>query len=114
MKWWELYYVKGAPGRLVFLVVPENEVSDEASFKKLLTGRLLAECDELTQALSTALALKTLDVIVTGPEAYICVQNEIDRRIKQGKALGQLKPRHIYEVANDDELEELIANKIKG
>jgi len=113
VKWWELYHVKGAPGRLVFLVIPEKDVADESSFKKLLMGRLLAECDELTKALSTAMALKTLDVIITRPEAYVQIQNEIDRRIKQGRALGQLKPGHIYVVETDGELKTLIASKIK-
>ncbi len=113
VKWWELYHVKGAPGRLVFLVIPEKEVADEAAFKKLLLGRLLKECDELTKALSTAMALRTLDVIITGPGAYVSIQAEIDRRIKQGRALGQLKPRHIYSVNDAGELEGLIASKIK-
>jgi phenylacetate-coenzyme A ligase PaaK-like adenylate-forming protein len=113
VKWWELYHVKGAPGRLVFLVIPEKDVTDKVSFRKLLMGRLLAECDELTRALSTAMALKTLDIIITKPEAYVHIQNEIDRRIKQGRALGQLKPRHIFMVEGDGELQELIASKIK-
>jgi phenylacetate-coenzyme A ligase PaaK-like adenylate-forming protein len=112
VKWWELYHVKGAPGRLVFLVIPEKGVADVASFKKLLMRRLLAECDELARALSTAAALRTLDFVVTRPEAYIQVQNEIDRRIKQGRALGQLKPRHIYMVESEADLNVLIASKI--
>lgn len=110
VKWWEFYRVKGSPPRLVFLIIPEREISDESEMRSKITERLI----NLESFLTVAFSLNLVDIVVTRPAAYKCIEAEIDRRVKEGRSLGQLKPKHINYVETEGELKQLIAEKISA
>ncbi len=112
VRWWELYNVKGDPGRLVFLIIPERPVESEAAFRKEMLRHLLKECDDVLHTLQVATDLGRLEVMITRPEAYTIVQREIDKRIKEGRSLGQLKPKHIFIVDGEDEFTRTVDPKL--
>jgi hypothetical protein len=47
--------------------------------------------------------LGRLEFIITGPAAYSIVQREIDKRIKEGRSSGRLRPKHVFIVDGEDE-----------
>jgi hypothetical protein len=108
VRWWEFYRVKGSPPRIVFLIIPETDVKNDAEFRSKITSKLM----NLEAFLNVAFSLDLARVIVTKPAAYGCIEAEIDRRVKEGRALGQLKPRHITYVESEEELQRLISNKL--
>jgi len=110
VKWWEFYRVQGSPPRLVFLIIPESEVSDEADMKSKITGRLI----NLEGFLTVAFSLNLVEIVVTKPAAYKYIDAEIDKRVKEGRALGQLKPKHINYVESEEALRQLTDAKISA
>ncbi|MEM2940251.1 MAG: hypothetical protein QW304_01675 [Thermoproteota archaeon] len=110
VKWWELYNVKGNPGKLVFLVIPEKEVENVEAFKTELFNNLARECDF---SVSIAYELKMMDFIITKPSAYKAIQEEISRRANEGRSLGQLKPKHIYTVRDEEEIKRHLNHKFQ-
>jgi hypothetical protein len=123
LRWWELYHVKGSPGRFVFLIIPEKKVTDNVAFKAEITNSLINMFEEFTSAVQARAYLvggvksmkdqsTYLDLIITRPSAYDIIDREIQRRIKEGRTMGQLKPKRIYIVENDEELQRLTAEKL--
>jgi hypothetical protein len=110
VKWWELYSVKGNPGKLVFLVIPEKEVENEEAFKAEIFNNLAHECDF---SVSIAYELKMMDFIITKPSAYKAIREEISRRANEGRSLGQLKPKHIYTLRDEEELKWLLNHRFQ-
>lgn len=113
IRWWELYNIKGSPGRLCFLIIPENDVTDVERFKKDVLGHLLKECDDPHHTLEIGIELGRLDLLVTKAAAYAAVQREIDKRAREGRALGQLKPKRIRTVDGEEAFQEAIAEKMQ-
>lgn len=114
VRWWELYNIKGEPGRLVFLVIPDKDVEDPERFRKETLRILLRKCDDPHHTLQIGHELGRLDVMVTRARAYEVVQREIERRIKEGRSLGQLKPKHIYKVEGEEEFRRAVREKLEA
>jgi len=123
VRWWELYHVKGSPGRFVFLVIPESKVQDEAAFRAELSRALVYMFEEFTSAATGRAFLvggansmldqqSYVDLIVTRPEAYDIIDAEIKRRIKEGRTMGQVKPKRIFKVESDEALAALTKEKM--
>lgn len=112
VRWWELYNIKGQPGRLCFLVIPEKEVGDRELYKRKVLDLLLRECDDPHHTLEIGHELGRLDIIVTDVKAYDVVQREIDRRTREGRSLGQLKPKRIVKVESEEAFLDAIKEKM--
>lgn len=124
VRWWELYHVKGSPGKFVFLIIPEGSVSDEIAFREEILHSLVNMFQEFTAAAQARAFLvggttamedeKTyVDLMITRPSAYELIDSEIKRRIKEGRAVGQLKPKRIFIVENDEALNALTREKMQ-
>lgn len=50
--------------------------------------------------------------MITKADAYDSVQREIDRRVREGRSIGQLKTNHIHVVENQKEFQRIIDEKI--
>jgi phenylacetate-coenzyme A ligase PaaK-like adenylate-forming protein len=114
VRWWELHHLRGSPGRLVFLVIPGRPLEDETGFRQRLNRCLLEAGEGLRNAIGSAQALDAFDLVVAAPEAYGVVQAEIDRRIKEKRNLGQIKPRHIYFADSREELDAGLDPKLQA
>jgi len=125
IRWWELYNIKGAPGRFVFLIIPEEKVKDEAVFRREIMASLsktFVEFDAvetgrqfiLDEARNGESATHThlIELMIARPEAYDVIDREIKRRVKTGRSVGQQKPRRIIKVENEEELKRLTAEKM--
>ncbi len=112
IRWWELYNIKGNPGRLCFLIIPEKDVTDVERFKKDVLDHLLKECDDPHHTLEIGIELGRLDLMITKAAAYSVVQREIDQRAREGRALGQLKPKRIRTVDGEEAFKEAVAEKM--
>ncbi len=110
VRWWEFYRVKGSPPRIVFLIIPETDVADESEYRSKITTKLM----NLEAFLNVAFSLDLAEIKVTKPAAYRHIEAEIDKRVKEGRALGQLKPRHINYVDSEEELQKAIADKLSA
>jgi phenylacetate-coenzyme A ligase PaaK-like adenylate-forming protein len=113
VRWWELHYLRGSPGRLVLLVIPEGEPSDKTGFGETLRRCLQNSSPLLANAIGTAQVLGAFELIVTAPEAYTAVQAEIERRVREKRNLGQMKPRHIYFSDAQKEMDALLRPKLQ-
>jgi phenylacetate-coenzyme A ligase PaaK-like adenylate-forming protein len=102
VRWWELYIVRGKPGRLVFVVIPDRSPSDLQAFRRQLMHRLMDECDDPLHTFKVGEELGYFDIYIAPPEAYASIQNEIDRRMREGRSIGQLKPKRIMPIAEVD------------
>jgi phenylacetate-coenzyme A ligase PaaK-like adenylate-forming protein len=110
VRWWDLYIhppTKEVPfTKFKFEVVPAEEIKDEKAFKKEVKLLLRRECDELDYLLKQVENVypkeyveNLLEINILPPRAYEeKVQKEIERRIKEGRPLGQLKPKQIHYV----------------
>lgn len=127
IRWWELYHIRGSPGRFIFLVIPEAPVQDMLSFKAEIhtsltktfveysavdTGRQFILGDSATA--KNAVHKELIEVIVTRPEAYNIVDREVKRRLKEGRAMGRQKPKRIFKVDNEAEFKRLVDEKLKA
>jgi phenylacetate-coenzyme A ligase PaaK-like adenylate-forming protein len=111
VRWWELYNIREMPARLALVVIPESDPHDVERFKNEVTRRLTEERSDLPQSFQIANDLKKLEVIVLAPQAYNVIQAEIDRRIKEGRSYGQLKPKHIYVMQSGEEFRRIMRDK---
>ena len=123
VKWWELYDVKGSPGKLVFLVIPEKVVDDLESFKTEISKNLLSDLTYL-EIMNMAKAFidggasgfeqygRKLDITITKTTAYQRVEEEIQRRVKEGYSYGRIKPKRIYLCKNECEYQNLLAKRL--
>jgi phenylacetate-coenzyme A ligase PaaK-like adenylate-forming protein len=112
VRWWELHYLRGSPGRLVCLVIPASEPHDRAAYGERLRHCLRTTSPLLGNAVGTAQALGAFELIVAAPEAYAAVKAEIDRRVRQKRDLGQIKPRHIYFSDSQEDMDALLRPKL--
>jgi phenylacetate-coenzyme A ligase PaaK-like adenylate-forming protein len=111
VRWWEMYNIREMPARLAVVVIPEEDPSDVARFKSEIVRRLTEEKSDIPHSFQTANDLGKLDVIVLPAKAYGVIEAEIDRRIKEGRSYGQLKPKHIYSMPGDEEFKRTIREK---
>ena len=58
--------------------------------------------------------LGRVEVLSTRPEAYRLIQEEIDRRVKEGRSLGQLKPKRIHHVESEAEFQRAVGRKLEA
>lgn len=114
VRWWELYNIKGEPGRLCFLVIPDRDVDDEERFRRETLHHLLRECDDPHHTLQIGHELGRVEVLSTRAGAYRLIQAEIDRRVKEGRSLGQLKPKRIYKVGSEEEFRTAVREKLEA
>lgn len=114
VRWWEIYNIKEMPARLVVVVIPDADPSDARRFAGEVVRRLTEERSDIPHSFQTANDLGKLEVIVLPGEAYNMIQAEIDRRIKEGRSFGQLKPKHIYSIASHDEFVHMMQEKYEG
>ncbi len=125
VRWWELYQVKGSPGRFVFLIIPETEVSDDAAFRNQIMDSLVHMFDDFTAAAQGRAYLvggssemmdqnKHLGLLITRPTAYNIIDAEVKKRIKQGRTMGQVKPKRIYVVDGEEFLQALTKEKMQA
>ena len=125
VRWWELYHVKGSPGRFVFLIIPEKAVPDDAAFRSEISNSLVNMFEEFTTAVQARAFLvggnsslndqsRYLDIIITRPSAYDIIDREIQRRIREGRTMGQLKPKRIYIVENGEDLRKMTTEKVQA
>jgi phenylacetate-coenzyme A ligase PaaK-like adenylate-forming protein len=114
VRWWELYNIRGEPGRLCFLVIPDKDVDDAERFKRETLNHLLRECDDPHHTLQIGHELGRVEVLTTTAKAYSIVQQEIDRRVKEGRSLGQLKPKRIYKVDSEEEFRSAVKVKLEA
>lgn len=101
VRWWELYVVRGSPGRLVFVVIPTNPPDDPEAFRRHLFHRLVKECQDPLHTFQVGEELGYFDLLVAPPGAYSAIQEEIDRRMREGRPIGQLKPKRIRPISED-------------
>jgi phenylacetate-coenzyme A ligase PaaK-like adenylate-forming protein len=128
IRWWELYQVKGSPGRFVFLVIPEDNVQNEPAFRAEIlaslaktfvefnavdTGRQFILNDGANNRNSTR-HKDLVELMIARPEAYNVIDREIKRRLQEGRAMGQQKPNRIIKVENENEFKRLIAEKMNA
>jgi phenylacetate-coenzyme A ligase PaaK-like adenylate-forming protein len=113
VKWWELYNIKGNPGRLVFLIIPERDMEDVEAYHKEILRCLLKECDDYHKTLETSCDLGRLEVMITKAKNHSIIQAEIDRRVKEGRSIGQLKPKHIFVMESEAAFQKAIAEKFR-
>ncbi|OPY31330.1 MAG: GH3 auxin-responsive promoter [Methanomassiliicoccales archaeon PtaU1.Bin124] len=111
VRWWEIFKIKGAPARLIILVIPESDPSDRSRFKHEIFQRLTHEDPDIPQSFLIANDLGMLDVIVLPSDAFQSVQAEIDRRVKEGRSYGQLKPKRIHVMSNEEEYEKAMTDR---
>ena len=111
VRWWELYNIKGSPGRLVMLIFPEREIGHIEDFRNEMKGRLVKDIDDLFNTFRVANDLDRLDVIIADHTAYQVIQDEIDGRAREGRSLGQLKPKHIFVIDDEGEFSRSISER---
>lgn len=129
IRWWELYHVKGSPGRFAFLVIPEGKVQDEGAFRAEIlasltktfveydavdTGRQFILKGTKNNNSNSASHKQLIELMIARPEAYNIIDREIKRRLQEGRAMGQQKPKRIIKVENENELKRLIAEKMSA
>jgi phenylacetate-coenzyme A ligase PaaK-like adenylate-forming protein len=128
IRWWELYHIKGSPGRFIFLVIPEAPVQNPQEFQAEIhasltktfveygavdTGRQFI-LDQSSGNGNGGLHKELIEVLVTRPEAYNVVDREVKRRLKEGRAMGRQKPKRIFKVENEVEFKRLVEEKLKA
>jgi hypothetical protein len=131
IRWWELYHVKGSPGRFAFLIIPEERVQDEAAFRAEISASLaktFVEYDAVDtgrqfildpagggansrSGASSNAAHRGHD---NAPEAYGVIDREIKRACRRGARWGQQKPKRIIKVESEEELKRLTAEKLRA
>jgi phenylacetate-coenzyme A ligase PaaK-like adenylate-forming protein len=109
--WWELYNIRDTPSRLAMVVIPKSDPSDIDRFRREVMGRLMEERTDIPQIFEIAEFLQKFEVIVLSSDAYKVIQAEIDRRVKEGRSLGQLKPKHIHILHSEREFRDLMKDK---
>jgi len=93
------------------VVIPETDPSDIGRFKSEVVRRLTEEKSDIPHSFQTANDLGKLEVIVLPAQAYNVIESEIDRRIREGRSYGQLKPKHIYSMPGEEEFRRAMKEK---
>lgn len=97
----------------MFLIIPEKDVEDVERYRKEIIRCLLKECDNHHQTLEIGHDLGRLEVMIAKAENHSIIQAEIDKRIKEGRSIGQLKPKHIFVIQGEEAFQKAIAEKIR-
>ncbi|MGD0818988.1 MAG: hypothetical protein ABR986_11440 [Methanomassiliicoccales archaeon] len=113
VRWWELYNIKICPARIVFLIIPDKNVADKERYGREVLHHLLRECDDLLHTLKVGHDLGRVEVKVCNAEAFKVIQEEIDRRMREGRSLGQMKPKHIITVGSEAEFNKSTEGKLQ-
>ncbi len=114
VRWWEVFVVEGTPAWMVFVVIPQKRPDDPDAFRKLLLNRLTNEIDDPLHTIKVGDELGRFELVITPPEAYAVIQSEIDRRMGEGRPIGQMKPKRIHPVTEERLREALLVRKIEG
>jgi phenylacetate-coenzyme A ligase PaaK-like adenylate-forming protein len=101
VRWWEVFVVEGTPAWMVFVVIPHKKPDDPEAFRKLLLNRLTNEINDPTHTIKVGDELGRFELLITPPEAYAVIQVEIDRRMSEGRPIGQLKPKRMHHVTEE-------------
>ncbi len=103
LRWWELYKVNGSPGRLEFVVYP---IADgNFGLQEDVIAKLVHKVNDYHHTFAVAYELGLLEVRIMPASAYAAIQREIDARARASNSLGQLKPKHIFVMSSQAELE---------
>lgn len=105
VRWWELYKLHGSPGRYLFWVVPGHAVADPAAYKRDLARCLLDPAEDHAVSFSLAMELNRLEIIVAEPAAFGAIEAIIGERLREGRPIGQAKPRHVFILKSEAEYE---------
>lgn len=101
VRWWEVFVVGGTPAWMLFVVIPQKKPDDPEAFRKLLLNRLTNEISDPLHTIKVGNELGRFELMITPPEAYAVIQSEIDRRMSEGRPIGQLKPKRIHPVTDE-------------
>ncbi|MEM7818787.1 MAG: hypothetical protein QW403_01400 [Candidatus Aenigmatarchaeota archaeon] len=88
-------------------IIPKEEVSNKEELEKEIKNRLIekTEIKEAYEPLSLSYSKEFIEglfeVKILTPDAYKEIENEIEKRVAEGKPLGQLKPKHIHFVKEE-------------
>jgi phenylacetate-coenzyme A ligase PaaK-like adenylate-forming protein len=107
VKWWDLYVIppNDIPfTKFKFEIIPENEIKNEKAFKKEIAHLLRRECKELDYLLGKIEEMypnkftdKLIEINILPPQSYKeKVDKVLEERLKQGRPLGQIKPKQIH------------------
>lgn len=111
VRWWELYRIRERPTRLAIVVIPESDPADVGRYKAEVLRRLTGEQLDLHHSFRIANEMGKLEIIVVPAQAYVAIQAEIDRRVREGRSYGQLKPKRIYAMAGEEEFRKVMREK---
>jgi phenylacetate-coenzyme A ligase PaaK-like adenylate-forming protein len=112
VKWWDLYVIP--PGnqpftKIKFEIIPENEIENKDKFKEEIKVLLRKECNELDIILSKIeeefpkeVIDQCLEINILSPNAYQRVEKQMEERIKQGRPMGQIKPKQIHILKSEE------------
>jgi len=114
VRWWEVFVVEGTPAWMLFVVIPQRKPDDLEAFRKLLLNRLTNEIDDPLHTIKVGNELGRFELVITPPEAYAVIQSEIDRRMSEGRPIGQMKPKRIHPVTEEGLKAALLLRKIKS
>jgi phenylacetate-coenzyme A ligase PaaK-like adenylate-forming protein len=101
VRWWEVFVVEGTPAWMLFVITPQKKPDDPEAFRRLLLNRLTNEINDPTHTIKVGDELGRFELLITPPEAYAVIQAEIDRRMSEGRPIGQLKPKRIHRVSEE-------------
>jgi phenylacetate-coenzyme A ligase PaaK-like adenylate-forming protein len=88
-------------------VIPEQAVSNKGELKERIRRRLIdrTELHETLGPLGLGYSREYIEglfeVEILEPEAYRRIEEEVERRLREGKPLGQIKPKHVYFVREE-------------
>ena len=113
IKWWDLYVLPPTNEisftKLKFEIIPETEIMDKEGFRDEVISKLRKECDELDYILKSAerahsreFINKILEIKIAHPDDYKRIEKELERRIKQGRPMGQIKPKQIHILKSEE------------
>jgi phenylacetate-coenzyme A ligase PaaK-like adenylate-forming protein len=114
VRWWEVFVVEGAPPWMLFVVIPQKRPDDPQAFRKLLLNRLTNEISDPLHTIKVGDELGRFELLITPPEAHAVIQAEIDRRISEGRPIGQLKPKRIHRVTEEQLQVALLLRSVRG
>lgn len=114
IKWWELHVFKnihflneknekiGPFTKLRLKIIPEDPVKNLSSFEQEVYNSVVKECNELQFVLNKLneaypkVVEKLIEIEVLEPKEYRKIEEEIEKRVKEGRPLGQIKPKQIH------------------
>lgn len=120
VKWWDLFVHKNATitmqntlgnyareinsiDKLKFEIIPNCLVINEKAFRKEIIEKIREKCvdfnyilNRLEDAFGPKVIEQIIEIEILKPDAYEKIEKEIERRLKVGKPLGQIKPKQIH------------------